>query len=172
MLKLLHDTSDMKLIAGDKTYRCSIGENGFSDSTFEGSKTTPLGEFAMRSGYFRPDRLSLFRGTAQSITAFPLLPLTPSDGWCDDPSAPQYNLPVKRPFGPSHEELWREDHTYDLIIPIGYNDDPIVTGKGSAIFFHVAKPGYTPTLGCVAISIDDWMELLPEIGPDTRMRIG
>jgi L,D-peptidoglycan transpeptidase YkuD (ErfK/YbiS/YcfS/YnhG family) len=36
--------------------------------------------------------------------------------------------------------MWREDHLYDLVLVLGYNDDPVVPGKGSAIFLHLARP--------------------------------
>ncbi len=54
--------------------------------------------------------------------------------------------------------LWRADHVYDLIVPLGYNDDPVVPGKGSAIFMHVAKPDYAPTEGCVALALPDLLD--------------
>jgi L,D-peptidoglycan transpeptidase YkuD (ErfK/YbiS/YcfS/YnhG family) len=152
---------------GERELRCAIGANGFSNSTFEGSKTTPVGLYALRAGYYRPD---IFLTAPQS--SIPLSPIKPDDGWCDAPSHPRYNLPVKLPFDGSHERLWRDDKTYDIIIPIGYNDDPIVSGKGSAIFFHIAQPDFRPTLGCVAISLADMVALLPHISTNTKIKIG
>ncbi len=154
------------LVAGGKTYRCAIGANGFSNGTFEGSRTTPLGEFALRPGFYREDRLSLPK------SSLPLVSLSTQDGWCDDPVHPSYNQHVQLPFTASHEELWREHGTYDIIIPIGYNDDPVIPGKGSAIFFHCARPDYSPTLGCVAVSKEDMLELLPCFTLATRIVIG
>ena len=90
---------------------------------------------------------------------------------CDDPDSANYNLPVDLPFEPSHENLWREDHLYDLMIPLGYNDDPPVRGRGSAIFFHLAHDDFRPTEGCVAISLDDMQRLLPRLHAGTVMRI-
>ena len=43
-----------------------------------------------------------------------------------------------------------EDALYDLLVVVGFNDGPVVPGKGSAIFLHLAQPGYTPTQGCPA----------------------
>jgi L,D-peptidoglycan transpeptidase YkuD (ErfK/YbiS/YcfS/YnhG family) len=154
------------LRAGDRKIRCAIGANGFSSSTFEGSKTTPMGTYSLREGFYRPDVL------VAPKSGIPLTALKPDDGWCDEPTHERYNMPVKLPFQASHEVLWREDKTYDIILPIGYNDDPIVKGKGSAIFFHIARPDFSPTLGCVAVSLDDMLALLPLLSMRTQIVIG
>ena len=60
----------------------------------------------------------------------------------------------------SFERLWREDALYDLIVPLGYNDDPIIPGKGSAIFLHVATADYASTEGCVALRKEDLLSVL------------
>ena len=56
--------------------------------------------------------------------------------------------------------MWRDDHAYDLIVELGHNDDPVVPGLGSAIFFHLAQPDYRPTEGCVAVSQVDMLKVL------------
>jgi len=149
-----------------KTYRCAIGENGFTDAPEEGAKRTPLGSFALRECWYRADR-----GSAP-ITKLPLKIIREDDGWCDDPKHSSYNLHVKLPFAASHEKLWREDHAYDIIVPIGFNDTNIIAGIGSAIFLHLAKPGYPPTLGCVAVSLEDMKEILAGLDKDSRIVIG
>ena len=166
MIDKVFVTSPNILRAGDREIRCAIGANGFSSSTFEGSKTTPMGTYALRAGFYRPDVLSAPK------SSIPLQAIKQDDGWCDDPSHERYNTSVKLPFSASHEVLWRPDKTYDIIVPIGYNDNPIVKGKGSAIFFHIARPNYSPTLGCVAISMDDMLTLLPLLTTDTKIVIG
>ena len=45
---------------------------------------------------------------------------------------------------------------------LGHNDAPVVPGAGSAIFLHVAAPGYSPTEGCVAVAIEDLLAILRE----------
>jgi L,D-peptidoglycan transpeptidase YkuD (ErfK/YbiS/YcfS/YnhG family) len=43
---------------------------------------------------------------------------------------------------------------------LGWNDAPVVRGRGSAIFLHVARPDYAPTEGCVALSLRDLLAVL------------
>ena len=71
-----------------------------------------------------------------------------------------YNRLVKLPSQRSAEGLMREDNLYDLVVVLGYNDRPRIKGKGSAIFLHLARPGYTPTEGCIALARHDLERLL------------
>jgi L,D-peptidoglycan transpeptidase YkuD (ErfK/YbiS/YcfS/YnhG family) len=64
-----------------------------------------------------------------------------------------YNQQITLPRPGEYENLWRADGLYDVVIVIGYNDAPVVPGKGSAIFLHVARPGLSPTDGCVAVPL-------------------
>jgi len=68
--------------------------------------------------------------------------------------------------------MWREDHLYDLLAVLGYNDDPVVPGKGSAIFLHMAKPGYLPTQGCVALAYPDLLQAIEQLQPGDQVIIG
>jgi L,D-peptidoglycan transpeptidase YkuD (ErfK/YbiS/YcfS/YnhG family) len=43
---------------------------------------------------------------------------------------------------------------------LGWNDQPVVKGRGSAIFLHVARPDFAPTEGCVALALPDLSRLL------------
>ena len=83
------------------------------------------------------------------------------DGWCDAPGAPTYNRPVRLPHPHGAERMWREDALYDAVVVLDYNVSMRVRGRGSAIFLHVAKPGYPPTEGCIAVSPRDMRRLLP-----------
>jgi L,D-peptidoglycan transpeptidase YkuD (ErfK/YbiS/YcfS/YnhG family) len=69
---------------------------------------------------------------------------------------------VRLPINASAEALWRDDAIYDIIGVLGWNDDPVLTGKGSAIFLHLARPGYTPTEGCIALAPDDLRRVLAQ----------
>lgn len=153
------------LEAGGKRYACRIGRGGIAKpgKKREGDLKTPSGSFALRSVYYRPDRLSA------PATALPITALKPEDGWCDDAASPAYNTAVKLPFEARHEKLWREDHVYDVIVPLGYNDGPITQGAGSAIFMHVMREDGVGTEGCIALKREDLLEILANVGPDTQM---
>ncbi len=92
-----------------------------------------------------------------------------TDGWCDDPADAAYNRLVGLPYPGRHERLWREDGLYDLVIVVGYNDDPPVAGRGSAIFIHAAAPGYAPTEGCVALELGDLLALAADCKAGDRL---
>jgi L,D-peptidoglycan transpeptidase YkuD (ErfK/YbiS/YcfS/YnhG family) len=156
------------LRVGDTIYQCAIGKGGFisPEEKREGDLKTPTGTYALREVWYRPDKLEMMPDTALLLRA-----VGEDDGWCDEPAHPNYNEHIVRPFAASHEKLWRDDDCYDLIVPIGYNDAPVVPGKGSAIFMHIAKPGYTGTEGCVAVSKQDLLAILPQLAIDSRIHI-
>ncbi len=150
-----------------KKYICAIGRNGFIANKKEGDGCTPIGKFPLREVYYRPDKLD------KPTTIFECFPIDKTMGWCDDAAHPQYNQPVKLPFFASHEKLWRdEDACYDIIVVIGYNDNPIEPAKGSAIFMHIAKENYSPTEGCVALRLEDMLDLLANLQPCELLVLG
>ena len=144
---------------GDRAMRCALGPRGPSTGKREGDGTTPVGNFPLRRLLYRPDRL------APPSTGLPVCPISPSDGWCDDPADALYNRPVRLPYGAHHERLWRTDEVYDLIAILGHNDDPVVPGAGSAVFLHVAQPDFSPTAGCIVLARVDLLAVLAESGP-------
>jgi len=147
---------------------CALGKNGVIDAPegAEGDGKTPLGTYPFRRVFYRPDK------EEAPLTLLPTEPLSPELGWCDDPESPHYNKLVRLPFGPSHEKLWRDDELYDLVLVLGHNDDPVVPGLGSAIFMHVAKEGFKPTLGCVALEAATLRRFLRLIKPEDVIKIG
>ncbi len=171
----MHETvmrllSPTQLQANNRLVACRIGREGIAavGEKREGDLKTPSGSFALRCVYYRPDRMEAPK------TALPVIALTPEDGWCDDPVHPLYNQFVKLPFDGRHEKLWREDHVYDLIIPLGYNDgveSPIIAGAGSAIFMHLMREDGVGTEGCIALKRDDLLELLATVGVEAELHI-
>lgn len=145
---------------------CAIGPAGIAVKKSEGDGITPLGVFELREVFYRADRIQNLN------TILPLWKIEPDDGWCDAPEDQSYNRLVKLPHTASAETLWREDHVYDIIVVIGFNDDPVYAGKGSAIFLHLAKPDFPPTAGCVALTQGDLREALEQLQPGDKIKIG
>lgn len=153
------------LSLGGVSYQCSLGPSGITNDKREGDGATPAGEFPLRCVMYRPDRMG------PPDTSLAVRALSEKDGWCDDPRSGDYNKLISVPFAANHERLWREDHIYDVIVVLGYNDSPPIPGQGSAIFLHVAREGYTPTQGCVALKIDDLLTVLKVCTPGALIRI-
>lgn len=145
--------------------RCVLGRGGVRTDKREGDGATPVGRFPLRRVLWRADRLS------RPVTGLPVRAIEPDDGWCDDPADPAYNRPVRRPYAASHEALWREDGVYDVIVVMGHNDDPVMPGLGSAVFFHVARPDRSPTEGCVALPLDELLRVLADCGPGSGLTV-
>jgi L,D-peptidoglycan transpeptidase YkuD (ErfK/YbiS/YcfS/YnhG family) len=147
--------------------QAALGRGGLKPAADkrEGDGASPIGAWPLRRVLFRPDK-----GPAPA-TALPAQPLAPADGWCDAPGDPLYNRPVTLPYRASAERLWREDDVYDLIVVLGHNDDPVVPDMGSAIFLHLARPGYPPTEGCVALARRDLEALLAVARPGDVLEI-
>ena len=145
---------------------CAIGRCGAIDSAAkrEGDGRTPIGRWAIRGALLRPDRVR------RSSPRLPWRWLHPDDGWSDDPGDPGYNRPVRRPHRFSSEALWREDDVYDLIVVLGYNDSPPAPHRGSAIFLHVL-PESGVTAGCVAVTRDALLDLLPLLAPGDLLEV-
>ena len=135
----------------------ALGRGGIRALKREGDGGTPLGRFPVRQVLYRADRVDRPR------TRLPLRAIRDHDGWCDDPTSRNYNRLIRLPSRRSAEGLKREDHLYDLVLVLGYNDRPRVRGKGSAIFVHLARPGLTPTDGCIALTRHDLIMLLAEL---------
>ena len=97
--------------------------------------------------------------------------IAPKSGWCDDAKSRFYNRPIERPFVPSHEALWRRDGLYDVFFELGYNDVTPEPGQGSAIFLHLQKNNFNPTLGCVAVSWRSMEFILQHADPGCQLSV-
>lgn len=153
------------LTCGSLRFRCALGRSGISIAKREGDGASPRGIYVVREGYYRGDKLR------RPPTLLPLRRTRPEDGWCDAVGDRNYNRGIRHPYPASAERMWRSDGLYDLVVVMGYNDRPRIQGRGSAIFMHVAKPGYSPTEGCIALKRSDLEKLLRVIGPHTRVVI-
>jgi L,D-peptidoglycan transpeptidase YkuD (ErfK/YbiS/YcfS/YnhG family) len=154
------------LVAGPFRIRCALGPAGIAWRKREGDGATPAGVFPLLWGYFRPDRKRPAPG------GVPLVALRRDSGWCEAPASPSYNRPVRLPAADGVDRMWRDDPLYDLTFVLDQNFTRRAKGLGSAIFFHLARPGLTPTAGCIAISGDDMRKIAPRLARGARFVIG
>ncbi len=154
------------LTAGPFRVPCALGPAGIVRLKREGDGGTPAGRFRLLWGYYRPDRL---RPGAAGV---PLKPMRPDQGWCEDPASPRYNRPVRLPAADCTDRMWRDDRLYDLVFVLDQNFTRRAKGRGSAIFFHLARPGLAPTAGCVGIRPADMAKLAPRLASGAAMAIG
>jgi L,D-peptidoglycan transpeptidase YkuD (ErfK/YbiS/YcfS/YnhG family) len=153
------------LQAGPLTIRVALGRAGVKADKREGDGGTPRGQFHPVRVWWRADRQPAPR------TMLPLRRIGPADAWCENPQDRRYNQPFRRSANEPGDRLRRDDGLYDLIIEIDHNTRPRVSGRGSAVFLHVARPGYGPTAGCVAMQRQDLQRLLSWLTPKTRILI-
>jgi L,D-peptidoglycan transpeptidase YkuD (ErfK/YbiS/YcfS/YnhG family) len=146
--------ADGRLIFQGETLRCALGRGGIRADKQEGDGATPVGLLPLRRLLYRADRVPIPR------TVVPREPIAATDGWCDDPRDRAYNRQIVLPHDARHEELWRRDGLYDIVGVLGWNDDPVVRDRGSAIFLHVAQRDFAPTEGCVGLELGALQRLL------------
>jgi len=91
-------------------------------------------------------------------------------GWCNDSRSKKYNREINFPFKYRAEKLYRKDKIYDVFINIKYNYQPTIKKRGSAIFLHLTN-NYKTTLGCVAISKNNFLKIIPLINKNTKILI-
>jgi len=153
-------------MAGPLALPVALGRGGIKANKREGDGGTPRGRFRLRRLWWRADRVP------RPMTHLPVRPITAADGWCEDPGDRRYNQPVRLARGQPGDRLKRDDRLYDFIIEIDHNTRPRIAGRGSAVFVHVARPGFAPTAGCVALKPDALRRLIAQVGPKTRIVIG
>jgi L,D-peptidoglycan transpeptidase YkuD (ErfK/YbiS/YcfS/YnhG family) len=144
----------------------ALGRGGIKANKREGDGGTPRGRFRAVRLWWRADR------APRPQTALPTRRIGPADGWCEDPRDRHYNRPVRLTDSQAGDRLARADHLNDFIIEIDHNSRPRIAGRGSAVFVHLARPGFAPTAGCVALRHSDLRRLLAQLGPKTRIVIG
>jgi L,D-peptidoglycan transpeptidase YkuD (ErfK/YbiS/YcfS/YnhG family) len=146
-----------------------LGRSGLSKTKREGDGATPTGTYPIGATVYGIAADPGVRGRYHRLVC--------GDWWDEDPRSPTYNTfrhlrcGVRPPFGGGSEALWRFSPQYRHFAVIEYNDRPIVAGRGSAIFIHVAVG---PTAGCISLPEGRLVVLLRWLRPAARplIRIG
>jgi L,D-peptidoglycan transpeptidase YkuD (ErfK/YbiS/YcfS/YnhG family) len=151
------------LFAGGLVLPVALGRSGIRALKREGDGSTPPGRFRPVRLWWRADRAPRPR------TRLPVRRIGPDDAWCEDPNDRRYNRPFRRSANEPGDRLLRTDGLYDMLIEIDHNTRPRVAFRGSAVFIHVARDGFAPTAGCVALRRRDLERLLSRLSPKTRI---
>ncbi len=148
----------------NKIYKCALGRNGIKKKKLEGDGCTPEGTYSLGPLYYRSDRIKKLK------TYFNTVPIEKDMFWSDHPQSEHYNKLVRFKDS-SYENLYKKNHTYDIVLVVNYNTFPIVKGKGSAIFLHLAKKDYAPTSGCIALKKKCFFEILEKLNINDKIKI-
>ena len=154
-----------KLFFNNYKVKCSIGKRGIGIKKREGDQITPKGKFKVKYVLYRKDRVSNLK------TELTKLIIRKNMGWCNDPKSKSYNKLVRLPFKYNFERLYKINNTYDIILVLNFNLNPIRKNKGSAIFIHVAKKNYKSTAGCIAVSKKNLKKIVRKINKKTIINI-
>ena len=143
-----------------------VGWNGLAASRREGDGTTPIGTFRFGDTIYgaAPDpgvRLGYHR-------------IVCGDYWVEDPRSRAYNTFRHVPCGTpppfrAADGLWESPRAYRHFAFIRYNADPVVPGRGSAIFLHASTGG--PTNGCVSVAVPRLVQTLRWLRPGATIAI-
>ena len=119
----------------------------------------------MKYVLFRKDRVKKLKTKLKKIA------IQKDMGWCNDSRSTKYNKLIKKPFNYTFEKLYKKNNTYDIIIVLNYNSNPVVKNKGSAIFIHVAKKNYKKTEGCVAVKKIHLLKIISKLKKNSKVKI-
>jgi len=156
------------LAIGGRSFDCALGRSGIvaAAAKHEGDGATPAGAWKLRRGFYRADRLALPAALKDWFQ-----PIEADMAWDDNAASPSYNRLVRTRVENHPERLARSDGVYDIVVPLGYNDDPPQAGRGSAIFMHVARAEFSPTAGCVALALPDLLAALAQCDEGSMLDI-
>ena len=153
------------LTYGDYKVKCAVGKRGIGEKKREGDLITPKGVFKIRGIFYRKDKIKSLKTKIKKTI------INKNMGWCDDPKSNKYNKLIYYPFKFNSEKLYRQDSSYDIVITLNFNINPVKKNKGSAIFLHVSKKNYSPTKGCVAIKKNQLIKIVKTLKRNSKIII-
>ena len=141
-----------------------FGRNGVKMDKEEGDGATPLGVFT----FGRAFGIAENPGSILTYTQ-----VSENDVWVDDVNSKYYNqwsfLDNPDLDWSSAEHLINYPIQYKYVLSINYNTNPIIPGKGSAIFLHCSAD--RPTAGCIAVSEEAMLFFLGFVDENTKIGI-
>ena len=145
--------------------KCALGKRGIGYKRKEGDLITPKGRYRIKYILYRKGRIKKIQAKIKKIV------IKKNMGWCNDPKSKDYNKLIKLPSSYSYEKLYKKEQTYDIIIVLNYNMNPIIKNRGSAIFIHISRKNYKKTEGCIALKKIDLLNIIQQIKKNTVVKI-
>lgn len=118
---------------------CGYGSNGMSTDRHEGDRTTPIGSFPILHGFGIADN----PGSTMQYRK-----ITNNSYWSGEYSTYNQWVESARPVDGEHLIAY---YQYKYAMAIGFNRNPTVYKKGSAIFLHCKSYDHWSTAGCVSV---------------------
>lgn len=141
---------------------CYYGRNGLNADRHDGDGTTPIGLFKV---------LYSFGNAPDPGSAMTYRQINKTTYWSGEKE--DYNTWVEVEPGTrdmKHSEyLFRYKVSYKYAMAIDFNTNPVVYGKGFAIFIHCDYPGDDSTAGCIAIAEEYMLRLVKECKEGTYL---
>ena len=153
------------LLYNNKKIKCLFGFSSIGVKQREGDGVTPKGVYSFMSVLYRADRTTVLKTNINKKK------IIRNSGWSTDPTDRNYNSFITKPYRFIHEDLYRKDDCYDLILTLNYNYPNTKKNKGSAIFLHCLEKNRSYTQGCIAIRKRNLLELIKIITASTRLLI-
>ena len=148
-----------------------VGKNGIKgkEEKVEGDYSTPDGVYTFGRCFGIKD------GSNFSPLGYTVV--DENDYWDSNPESKTYNQWVKEEDLPKnvdkskYEHLISQKELYNYVAEINYNVNPVVKGKGSAIFLHCTRVNSNYTAGCVAIPEEYMIQALKMVYKDSYIVI-
>ncbi|WP_352923779.1 L,D-transpeptidase family protein [Peribacillus simplex] len=143
-----------------------IGKNGFTMSKKEGDGKSPVGIYSFGTAFGSETKPAGMKMSYKKTNKY--------DYWIDDQTSIDYNKWKTYKGNPagkwkSFERMNHELYKYGAVI--NYNTNPVIKGKGSAIFLHVWRGDTKPTAGCTATAEKNVLSLLIWMDPVQKPHI-
>lgn len=141
--------------------KVNLGKNGISNlgKKREGDGTVPAGCYSIYRAFGYDENIK---------TGLDFQVVNDRHLWICKPTDDKYNTMIEDTEGQyieisdknTYEKLRRSDVLYKYAIVVEYNVNPVVKGKGSAVFIHIERRAYSSTAGCIAMPENNILELL------------
>ncbi len=127
------------------------GRNGLrlAEERHEGDGTTPIGSF--------PILLAFGQGSNPG-TSMTWRQITAQSYWSGEESTYNTWVESSTPIGGEHLQDYQV--CYEYAMAVGFNTNPTVYKRGSAIFLHVKDPASWSSSGCVSVEREQMLALL------------